>query len=34
MDVSGRILANLDAGNPWRQDDELHFHILVASVSL
>ncbi|GEM_PF-1835775 len=28
MDVFGRILANLDAGNPCRHDDDLHFHVL------
>ena len=32
MDVSGGILANLDAGNPCRHDDDLHFHVLRASV--
>jgi hypothetical protein len=33
MDVSEGILANLDAGNPCRHDDDLHFHLLSASVS-
>jgi hypothetical protein len=33
MDVSGGILANLDAGYPGRHDDDLHFHVLQASVS-
>jgi hypothetical protein len=28
MDVSGGILANLDAGNPCRHDDDLAFHVL------
>jgi hypothetical protein len=29
MDASGRILVNLmDAGNPCRHDNDLHFHIL------
>ena len=32
MDVSGGILANLDAGNPCRHDEALHFHLLRASV--
>jgi hypothetical protein len=26
MDVSGGILAKLDAGNPCRHDEALHFH--------
>ena len=33
MDVSEGILAKLDAGNPCRHDDDLHFHLLSASVS-
>jgi hypothetical protein len=32
MDVSGRILANLDAGYPCRHDEDLYFHVLRASV--
>ena len=28
MDVSGRILADLDAGNPCQHDEDLHFHVL------
>jgi hypothetical protein len=28
MDVSGRILRNLDAGNPCRHDEALHVHVL------
>ena len=32
MEVSGGILANLDSGNPCRHDDDLHFHVLQASV--
>jgi hypothetical protein len=33
MDVSGSILANLDAGYPCRHDDGPRFHVLWASVS-
>jgi hypothetical protein len=33
MDVSGRILANLDAGYPCRHDEDPRFHVLCASVS-
>ena len=32
MDVSGSILASLDAGNPCRHDEDLHFLVLKASV--
>src|SRR5512132_1336305 len=28
MDVSGRVLANLDAGYPCRHDGDLYFHVL------
>ena len=28
MDVSGGILAHLDAGHPCRHDEDLHFHNL------
>ena len=28
MDVSGGILANLDAGYPCRHDEDLYFHVL------
>jgi hypothetical protein len=28
MDVSGGILAKLDAGNPCRHDENLNFHVL------
>jgi len=28
MDVSERILANLDAGHPCRHDEDLLFHVL------
>jgi len=28
MDVSGRVLANLDAGYPCRHDEDLYFHVL------
>jgi hypothetical protein len=31
MDVSGAILENLDAGDPCRHDDGLHFHVFCAS---
>jgi hypothetical protein len=31
MDVSGGILANLDAGNPCRHDEHLNFHAPQAS---
>ena len=34
MDVSEGILANLDAGNPCRHDDDLHFHLLSAERKL
>jgi hypothetical protein len=33
-DVSGCILANLDAGHPCRHDEDLYFHVLWAIVSL
>jgi hypothetical protein len=33
MDVSGGILAKLDAGNPCRHDENRPFHVLWASVS-
>jgi hypothetical protein len=28
MDLSGRVLANLDAGYPCRHDEDLYFHVL------
>jgi hypothetical protein len=33
MDVSGGILASLDAGNPCRHDEDLYLHVRLASVS-
>jgi hypothetical protein len=32
MDVSGRILARLDAGHPCRHDGDLYFRVLWESV--
>jgi hypothetical protein len=34
MDVSGGILANLDAGNPCRHDEDLHVHVSVGGRKL
>jgi hypothetical protein len=34
MDVSGRILANLDAGYPCRHDEDVRFHIPFVLQSL
>jgi hypothetical protein len=34
MDVSGGIHVNLDAGDPCRHDEDLHFNVLSASVNL
>jgi len=34
MDVSGRILASLDAGYPCRHDEDLHFSCVVGEGKL